>query len=320
VNGQPFCQGGTCGFSCPAPETPCLENCADLSSDIYNCNSCRRVCPTPPNSNPTCSSGNCGFQCQFPFSDCDGNPFNGCEVNYLIDPSNCGGCGKLCPFGPNSVASCNAGTCAITCSSPFSNCDGNPSNGCEVNIGNDTHNCGACGNACPSDIPNASANCVNSMCSIQCAPGYSNCDGNLANGCETLTASDPQNCGTCGNVCPTGINGFTSCTSSACTITCNTGFANCDSNILNGCEVDLKTDILNCGSCGNVCPSSNGTPTCSNGNCAITCNTGFGNCDGNVTNGCETNLTNDPNNCGSCGHSVSISSSLLSPLHHAPFL
>jgi hypothetical protein len=36
----------------------------------------------------------------------------------------------------------------------------------------------------------------------QCNPGYSNCDGSDANGCEVNTNADPKNCGGCGTVCP----------------------------------------------------------------------------------------------------------------------
>ena len=81
------------------------------------------------------------------------------------------------------------------------------------------------------------------------------------------------------------------------------GFANCDSNQTNGCEATLQTDVNNCGSCGNRCSFPNGTAVCINGNCALgTCNRGFGNCDGLATNGCETNLTGDIDNCGTCSN------------------
>jgi hypothetical protein len=38
------------------------------------------------------------------------------------------------------------------------------------------------------------------------------------------------------------------------------------------------------------------------GACSITCASGFANCDGLAVNGCEINLTNNPQNCGGCGH------------------
>src|SRR5207247_2347909 len=58
----------------------------------------------------------------------------------------------------------------------------------------------------------------------------------------------------------------------------------------------------NCGACGNVCGVADGTAACSNGVCTVAaCNSGYGNCDGNAGNGCETNLNTDLNNCGACG-------------------
>jgi hypothetical protein len=62
--------------------------------------------------------------------------------------------------------------------------------------------------------------------------------------------------------------------------------------------------LTNCGSCGNACSSpANGSAACVAGTCGVSsCNAGWGNCDGNVSNGCETELRSNPNNCGSCGH------------------
>jgi hypothetical protein len=52
--------------------------------------------------------------------------------------------------------------------------------------------------------------------------------------------------------------------------------------------------------CTTVCNSTNGSPTCSAGSCGITCNGGYGNCDGTLTNGCEANLNTDTTHCGNC--------------------
>lgn len=66
--------------------------------------------------------------------------------------------------------------------------------------------------------------------------------------------------------------------------------------------INLSTDIANCGGCGNVCPARPHAPaTCSGGSCALVCDPGTLNCDGNLTNGCETIPSMDVVNCGGCG-------------------
>lgn len=116
--------------------------------------------------------------------------------------------------------------------------------------------------------------------------------------------SDVANCGQCGHAC-TVHNAAAACVAGACAIgSCNTGFGDCDANLQDGCETDLRTAVANCGSCGTVCgPSScGGPPRCTNGACDTNpCLAGFGDCDGIVANGCETNLTTDSHNCGCCG-------------------
>ncbi len=48
--------------------------------------------------------------------------------------------------------------------------------------------------------------------------------------------------------------------------------------------------------------SSNIVGTCAGSSCDLTCPSGYGNCDGNPNNGCETNLNTSSSNCGSCGN------------------
>jgi hypothetical protein len=72
--------------------------------------------------------------------------------------------------------------------------------------------------------------------------------------------------------------------------------------------VYTKNDPLNCGACGQKC-SNNGidNPTCVDGGCSGTCNSGFAACPDDagkvnrLTNGCGTQVSLDPNNCGHCG-------------------
>ncbi len=42
--------------------------------------------------------------------------------------------------------------------------------------------------------------------------------------------------------------------------------------------------------------------TCAGGTCAFVCPAGFADCDAAAADGCETDVANDPENCGACGH------------------
>jgi hypothetical protein len=91
-------------------------------------------------------------------------------------------------------------------------------------------------------------------------------------------------------------------------VMCGAGTSNCDGSDVNGCETRTSTDVNNCGAggsagagCGVRCPSTGGAPSCSGGVCSLACNTGFGNCDSDAANGCETNTQTSTTHCGACG-------------------
>ncbi|MBL8685571.1 MAG: hypothetical protein JNK05_40720 [Myxococcales bacterium] len=122
-----------------------------------------------------------------------------------------------------------------------------------------------------------------------CAPGQLRCGAVCVS-----TQSDPANCGSCGNVCPTTAS---MCTGGMCRATCRPSETNCS-----GACVELQTSVAHCGMCGRACVAPSGGIVCSAGTCAISgCPGGIADCDGRFENGCEINTTNDANNCGSCG-------------------
>ncbi|MBX3276018.1 MAG: hypothetical protein KF729_37550 [Sandaracinaceae bacterium] len=80
------------------------------------------------------------------------------------------------------------------------------------------------------------------------------------------TSSDPQNCGSCGNVC-TVANGTAGCSGGACTVAaCDDGFDDCNDEVRDGCEARLESR-QHCGRCGNNC----GPRMCCGGDCRMSC-------------------------------------------------
>jgi hypothetical protein len=92
------------------------------------------------------------------------------------------------------------------------------------------------GTICP-PLPNATSGCIGGECGIvTCNGGYSDCNGNRDDGCETFVLADRQNCGACGHVCPGGPNGVPSCVQGFCGLSCLPGWSDCNGIAADGCE------------------------------------------------------------------------------------
>jgi hypothetical protein len=110
-----------------------------------------------------------------------------------------------------------------------------------------------------------------------------------------------NNCGACAHVC-TGVNATVVCAAGICGFVCESGFGDCSNDPV-GCETNLSSDVNNCGACGHVCNGANTTMACADGTCVHgPCEAGWADCDGIASNGCETNIGTDINNCGACHH------------------
>ena len=268
-----------CGGSCPAcaPGLGCVQN-TDCDSSVCDNGAC---------SQPTCSDA----------------VLNGDETERDCGGSRCPKCapGQGCKVDTDCASNtCQARVCALTCLDGKGDCDGDLANGCEANLQTDPLHCGDCGTPC--SLAHATSACSGGKCLVdKCTAPFADCDGDPSNGCETNTSADPASCGGCGQAC-VALNGTPSCAAGACQITCNTGFADCDDSRANGCEIDLTTDSTHCASCDQKCDATSGTAFCHDSMCGIRdCPAGTGDCNGSLSDGCERNLTNDANNCGSCG-------------------
>lgn len=130
----------------------------------------------------------------------------------------------------------------------------------------------ACG---PGAMPSG-AGCV-------CLDGFRLCAGACLD-----TRTDARNCGACGASC-----GAAACVDGACV---------CTGTVCRGVCSNTAADPMNCGGCGRVCSAlPNAAASCARGACGFACVPGFGDCDINATNGCETDTMTNDTHCGGCG-------------------
>ena len=301
-----ICTSGDClcggvGPDCDAPLSCCGTGCVDLQTSEVHCGACDAPCDTP-HTNERCEAGVCQLiSCEAGWADCGPEP--GCETHIDADVANCGSCGLTCS-NPHGSTACVDGACTPSCDALWGDCDGDPNNGCEQDLTTLDH-CGGCGQWC--SLANASETCASGACEIDsCSAGYADFFFNDTATTEIYTDSDEANCGTCGNTC-SNLHGNTNCNSGVCVPVCTSGWGDCDGDPDNGCETYTDGDVGHCGDCATQCTNPNGTTSCSAGVCQPTCDSGFGDCDGDPSNGCETDLW-QPGACGpSCGSLVDCS-------------
>ncbi len=192
-NGDDRCGGGN--MKC------CNKACVDTGSDPNNCGGCAMPC-SANHAKATCVGGQCqSGTCDFGYDDCNMDPKDGCEVNLHVDPNNCTSCGNSCSL-KNAIPGCADGCYIAACNFGFDDCNQDSKDGCETPVLTDQNNCGGCGIPCKA-LPNAAASCTAGNCVLgACMPGFANCNNNPMDGCEADLTSDPNNCNSCGVVCP----------------------------------------------------------------------------------------------------------------------
>lgn len=306
----PLCPSSKCAppfATCSTSHHLCETN---LETDPNNCGECGNVCPNDPwildelHVQYVCSSGKCVPTCVSPgfptwaAGDCNGIPEDGCESD-LTKPDNCGFCGNACGPGGSCTSDATGATYNCeTCAPNEVRCSGT----CLDPTMNDD-NCGACGHKCedeplPADAGAPPAHmyfgCKENACGhLKCEQGFADCNQDPGDGCEAAIGVENNNCGGCGVDCGPDE-------------TCNDGYCTCPAVFgLCNCMTNFDSDPYNCGACGNECPSSfsmtaQGKASCVAGHCSFDCNAGYGDCNHDTNDGCETYLRIDPRHCGSC--------------------
>jgi len=205
----------------------------------------------------------------------------------MTDRNHCGGCGAPCAAGEI----CEVGSCQISCPASQIACGA----AC-VDTASDPAHCGACGTSCSSGQV-----CSDSLCGASCRDGLIDCGGACVD-----TTTHPDHCGACDAACTAPTGATPVCIASSCRAVCDALMGDCNADLgamtTDGCETTLGTDPANCGACGRACSFAHSVGGCAAGVCTVAmCDTDYGDCDGVVSNGCETRLTDDDLNCAACG-------------------
>ncbi len=303
---------GTATWHCDSGYKNCdlaLDNgCeAKLSEDPKNCGSCGHVCSSGVCKDGVCLSDensvavdscswsesnanrlpdyDCGlfkshmWECKSGYKDCDNDENNGCEAKLSEDPKNCGSCGHVCSSGV-----CKDGVC-------LSDENSVRTSKCVWQIN---------GPSWTYELPDYK--CTTGSHMWECRPDYKDCNPDESDGCEAYIIADPKHCGSCGNECPGGEWGV--CDNKQCLD--NTQYFSsedasvCDDNNKWCSRYHLEMSNSH-DNFGNMITSE--YKTRSKTYYTYKCNSAYRNCDGNPTNGCETGILFNVNNCGSCGHS-----------------
>ncbi len=307
------------GFAtCTSDDGPAYKCGTDLMRDPKNCGSCGNECLVykPLHMTSRCVQGACELECMNdPFyptdrRNCNGEVDDGCEVDVLVDPNNCGACGNKCA----ADQPCLKGKCGCPPNQIF--CDGM----C-VDPKSDDFNCGGCGIVC--DLPkdacdplptNAGYGCKAGTCGhLKCGGFSRDCNDDMAgdtcksDGCEVDDVrTDKNNCGGCGIKCIGQQECVDEGNGPECAVPCTRfGKVLCPNT---GMCTDLLNDPANCGGCGAFCANAgpHQVRSCKKGLCDYECEPGYADCNGNTADGCETNLMANPGHCGSCGNRCDI--------------
>jgi hypothetical protein len=225
-------------------------------------------------------------QCSHQTVSCDDS--NACTEDVCVESV---GCTYVPASDPCQSTSCddgNACTKSDTCATGA--CKGTPIANCctkdtDCSDGNDCTDDACTGNVCFNTQKTCTSEnaCLAPICNTQggCSTAPVSCDD--ANVC-TDDSCDPQN----------------GCTFTPTQNPPEPTEVSCGDTLDNDCDGLMDASDPDCPQCS--IPHGTAGPPVPDGSCTIqTCDSGWANCDGLVQNGCESDLTNNPSSCGSCG-------------------
>jgi hypothetical protein len=327
-----------CNMPCTgAKNTCCSGACVDVLGDPVHCGNCGTACVNV-NGTPGCSSGGCTWACTTGYAHCMTGMNTGCDTSTTTN-LNCAGCGNRCDTANSNTPTCDGTRCNYaSCKAGQADCSpaAPDTDGCETNLAATsqkvcsnmcvpassccsaadctsppgpaacyTPSCSGVGGSCSyaqkanSQVCGATCcigingTCTAGTCVLTCTAGFADCDGNKANGCETNLAATSQKL--CGTTC---VPASTCCAAGDCSATPSPAacYTPTCSGVGGSCSYPQKAGSEICGA--TCCLPINGT--CNAGTCTLNCTGGFGDCNGNRTDGCELTL-NIPSNCSACG-------------------
>ena len=265
------------------------------------------------------------LECAPDYADCDGDYQNGCE--YQLSTHNAIYCERKTDETTNEIY------VELTCANNMADCDGNYLNGCEYDMRLNhvtacVYNIEYCSGE-DVDCDDETSDAIQKRGLITCDASFADIDKDYQNGCEIDGNTDREHCGARGDAssddnespdykgeaCSPGYL----CNGGTCGVTCTTPLQNCGgvcidfaANHIQTCYTYTMTlSSWNCeagwadcdGQLNNGCEynlSAHNASACTNE--TVTCTGGYENCDGKYLNGCETDiLGSDVANCGACG-------------------
>jgi hypothetical protein len=279
-NGSFACTGKQCVLSCASGFHPENNSCAP-NNNVDCCGAACEKCTGVAQGTAVCTPQMvCGFVCMPGFHP-EGRA---CLPNEQA--SCCGAACRVCDGVANGMPLCLNGACDFACNRGFHKEGGL----CEANVS--TTCCGDECRACPAPS-NGGAVCASGVCGTACNPGYHRVDS------STCAPNDTPDC--CGYDCrrceATRSNAMPACDGSSCRepSPCRPGYHECNGSCLS------NNSVGSCGSSCSPCPSRpNMDAECEGGSCRYSCSSNYGNCDGDMDNGCEVDLRNDPHHCERC--------------------